>query len=195
MGSPIKKALSTKKHISIKLRLLFWQALCVPSCDRAGGSDTASVCENLVLLAPWLKTGKLNGSKCRRIVWFLPRARYFVRCVVSITETHPSPIWLKAEGERPALRPPPFPALGALLTGLEDLGVRKRGQFGCDFYPRRRANALVWTTIGGPFRDENRLRVRLSDTPCVQRKRYGTRSVQLKGAIIMNACCEPEDVS
>ena len=88
----------------MKLRLLFWQALRVASCDRAGGVDRLSW-RNLVLSAPWPKAGKLDGSKCRRIVLVIPRARYFVRCVVSATETHQSPIWLKADGERPALRP------------------------------------------------------------------------------------------
>jgi len=68
MGSPIKRLCQLKNTSPMKLRLLFWQALRVASCNRAVGR-TASVRENLVWLAPWPKAGKLDGSECCRIVW------------------------------------------------------------------------------------------------------------------------------
>jgi hypothetical protein len=55
----------------------------------------------------------------------------------------------------------------------------------------RRANALAWATIGGPFQGRKPAPREAFRHPCLQRKRiWDTIS-----STIMNACSEPEDVS
>jgi hypothetical protein len=59
--------------------------------------------------------------------------------------------------ELPTTPLPLSQALGARLTGLEDVGAGERGQLGCDFYPGRRANALALglpsVALSGPKTD------------------------------------------
>jgi hypothetical protein len=61
-----------------------------------------------------------------------------------------------------------------------DLNTTRRGRGVNSDVASTQGGALThwpWATIRRPFRAENRLGVRLSAVPCVQRKRYGTRSV------------------